>query len=91
MNTPRIEQGLIIPYEKLSSDALRGLIEEVVTRDGTDNGYDQATLAQNVDKVMEQLRRKEAVIVYDQCTQTANIVTVRHLRLSPSDQVKSSP
>lgn len=65
---------MIIPYEKLSPQALQGLIEEVVTREGTDNGYTQATLEQNVVRVMGQLRRKEAVVVYDEKTQTANII-----------------
>jgi uncharacterized protein len=68
------EMGLIIPYEKLSAEALQGLIEEFVTREGTDNGYTQATLEQNVALVMGQLRRKEVVVVYDASTGTANIV-----------------
>ena len=38
MNPVRNEKGLIIPHEKLSREALQGLIEEVVTRHGTDNG-----------------------------------------------------
>ncbi|MDA8139920.1 MAG: YheU family protein [Desulfobacteraceae bacterium] len=79
MNPPKNEQGLIIPYEKLSVEALRGLLEEVVTRHGTDNGYIQATLEQNVAMVMEQLRRKEVVVVYDEITQTANIVPAKQL------------
>lgn len=84
MKPTKNEWGLIIPYEKLSPDALRGLIEEVVTRNGTDNGYTVVTLEQNVAMVMEQLNRKEAVIVYDEITQTANIVPARSLHL-PED------
>jgi uncharacterized protein YheU (UPF0270 family) len=80
MNPPISEQGLVIPYEKLSAQALQGLIEEVVTRNGTDNGYTQATLEQNVAMVMDQLRRKEVVVVFDESTQTANIVPVNYLR-----------
>lgn len=51
MTPAKGERGVIIPHEKLSSQALRGLIEEVVTRDGTDNGYIQATLEQNIARV----------------------------------------
>jgi uncharacterized protein YheU (UPF0270 family) len=79
------EQGIIIPHEKLSPQALRGLIEEVVTRNGTDNGYIQATLEQNVAMVMAQLRRKEVLVVYDESTRTANIVPSRDLPPSPAD------
>ena len=85
MNPVRNEKGLIIPHEKLSREALQGLIEEVVTRHGTDNGYTRATVEQNVAMVMNQLNRGEAVVVYDEKTRTANIVSVRSLRPAPSD------
>lgn len=80
MNPSKSESGLVIPYERLSAQALQGLIEEVVTRNGTDNGYTRATLEQNVAMVMDQLRRKEIVVVFDESTQTANIVPVKYLR-----------
>lgn len=66
---------MIIPYEKLSPEALRGLIEEFVTREGSDSGYTRKTLDENVEMVMKQLRRKEAFVVYDETTETANIAS----------------
>lgn len=74
MDQSRKEQGIPIPHDQLSREALRGLIEEFVTRNGTDNGDTRTTLAQNVKMVMAQLDRGEAVILYDHITQTANIV-----------------
>ena len=74
MNHTLNEQGVLIPHDQLSSEALQGLIEEFVTRNGTDNGDTRTTLAQNVKMVMGQLERGEAVILYDHITQTANIV-----------------
>jgi uncharacterized protein YheU (UPF0270 family) len=71
---------LIIPYEKLSSEALRGLIEDFVTRPGTDTGYTEATLDQNVEMVKRQLRRGEAVITFDENTQTANIIAKKEIK-----------
>ena len=65
---------MIIPYEKLSSEALNGLIEEFVTRPGTDTGYTKNTLQQNVGMVKRQLKRGDILIVYDENTQTANII-----------------
>ena len=81
MKPANIEKGIVIPYDKLSPQALQGLIEEFVTRNGTDDGYIQATLEQNVARVMDQLRRKEAVVVYDDQTRTANIVPARNISL----------
>lgn len=79
MAPPKNEQGIIIPHKKLSPQALQGLIEEFVTRSGTDNGYIKATLEQNVAMIMAQLHRKEVVVVYDENTRTANIVPAQSL------------
>jgi uncharacterized protein len=67
---------MIIPYDKLSREALQGLIEEFVTRDGTDSGYTKSSLEENVAMVMKQLHSGEAFIVYDEGTMTTNIVSV---------------
>ncbi len=69
------EKGVILPYDKISPDALQGLVEELVTRDGTDGGYTKLTLEQRVNQVRRQLIRGDAVIVYDLVTETANIVS----------------
>jgi uncharacterized protein len=66
---------VIIPYEKLSREALQGLIEEFVTRGGTDSGYTKSSLEENVAMVMRQLRCGEAFIFYDEGTMTTNIVS----------------
>jgi uncharacterized protein len=67
-------KGMIIPYDRLSQEALQGLIEEFVTRNGTDTGYADGSLEENVEMVMRQFKRGEVVIVYDEATETANIV-----------------
>jgi uncharacterized protein len=70
---------MIIPFEKLSPEALQGLIEEFVTREGTDSGYTKKSLEENVEMVKRQLEKGEAFIVYEEATQTANIVSKTHL------------
>lgn len=72
---------MIVPYEKLSPEALRGLIEEFVTRPGTDTGYTDGSLENNVNMVMKQLKLGDVLIVYEESTLTANIV--------PKQMVKS--
>ena len=73
---------MIIPYDKLSPEVLEGLIEEFVTRDGTDTGYVKKSLEQDVAKVKRQLKRGDAAIVYDQNTRTSNIVAKNDLKKS---------
>lgn len=68
------QKGIIIPHDRLSQDALQGLIEEFVTRDGTDTGFTDGSLAENVEMVIRQLNRGDVFIVYDEGTETTNIV-----------------
>jgi hypothetical protein len=66
--------SIIIPHEQLSHKALHGLIEEFVTRGGTDTGYTEGTLEGNIEMVIRQLKRGDVFIVYDEATENANIV-----------------
>lgn len=67
--------GEIIPYEQLSSQALYGVIEEFVTRDGTDYGIKEVSLEAKVSQVMHQLESKKVVIVFDPTSETCTILS----------------
>lgn len=71
---------MIIPFEKLSSEVLENLIEEFVSREGTDSGYVKGSLEQDVARIKKQLRNKLAYIVYDEKTETCNIVSAEFLK-----------
>lgn len=68
---------MIIPYEQLSAEALTGLIEEFITREGTDYGWEEVTLATKVEQVRQQLKRGDVVIVFDPATESVSLLT-RH-------------
>lgn len=55
---------MLIPQEMLEADTLTRLIEDFVTRDGTDNG-DETPLETRVARVRRALDKGEAVIVFD--------------------------
>ncbi len=55
---------MLIPHTLLSAEALHALIEDFVTREGTDNG-DDTPLAERVARVHQALERGEALIVFD--------------------------
>ena len=63
-----------IPYDQLSSKALKGVVEEFVTRDGTDYGEVEVSLETKVFQVLNQLKSGKAVIVFDQESETCNIL-----------------
>ncbi len=71
---------MIIPFEKLSEETLENLIEEFVSREGTDSGYVKGSLEQNVTRVKGLLQKKLAFIVYDEKTETCNIVSAEFLK-----------
>ena len=66
--------ALKIPYDQLSPEALHGVIEEFVTRDGTDYGEFEISLETKISQVLGQLKSGKAVIVFDQATETCNIL-----------------
>jgi len=61
-----------VPYQELSPDALRGVIESFVLREGTDYGR-EFSLEEKVAHVTRQLERREAVIFFDPNTETVEI------------------
>ena len=67
-----------IPYVSLSPQALRSLIEEFVSREGTDYGDVQADLPTKVEQVRLQLERGEAQITFDPETETTDIIVEDH-------------
>lgn len=66
--------GLVIPAEQLSPEALQGLIEEFITREGTDYGEVEWPLERKVEQVRAQLRRGDAVILFDVGAESCTIV-----------------
>lgn len=63
-----------IPCEKLEPETLQALIEEFITRDGTDYGKSEVPFEQKAAQVKRQLMSGRAIILFDEDTQTCNIV-----------------
>ncbi|VAW88091.1 FIG01199774: hypothetical protein [hydrothermal vent metagenome] len=66
---------MLIPFEQLSPDALRGLIEDFVTRNGTDYGDIEVSLETRIAQVMRQLKSGDVVIAYNRDEEYCNIIT----------------
>ncbi len=58
-------ESIEVPYRALSAQALRGVVEAFVLREGTDYGEREISLESKVAQVMRQLERGEARIVFD--------------------------
>ena len=77
MNEERPDSPLppiVVPHTELSPDALAGVIESFVLREGTDYGTYEYSLEQKVAHVMRQLERGEAQILFDPNTESVDVV-----------------
>jgi len=63
-----------IPIDRLGPDTLQGVIEEFVSRDGTDYGEHEVAVATKVRQVQRQLESGAAVLVYDDETGTCTVL-----------------
>ena len=64
---------MIIPYNQLSEEALQGIIEEFVSREGTDYGHEEISFERKCAQVLQQLKSGDVVIVYNANEDTVNI------------------
>jgi hypothetical protein len=70
-----VENLIEVPWDALASDTLTALVEEFVTRDGTDYGEQEVGLERKVLQVINGIKRKEYVIVFDAEQESVQIVT----------------
>ena len=63
-----------IPWQSLSESALNGIIEEFVTREGTEYGDAEVSIESKCRQVRRQLEGGEAIITYNDDDQTCSIV-----------------
>ena len=75
-------EPVAIPHEELSPEALRGVVESFVLREGTDYGEREVQLEQKVAHVLRQLERGEARIMFDPNTESIDIVPLDPLLAS---------
>ncbi len=77
---------IVVPLEKLSGQALTGLIDEFILREGTDYGKIEFTLEQKHEQIKKQLLAGHILVVFDLAEQTCSITrkesVPRELRLT---------
>lgn len=71
---------LIVPWADIPPATLDNLIEEFVTRDGTDYGVQEVATATKVEQVRRELQRGEAAVVFDEATETISLMNRERLR-----------
>ena len=59
------EAMIEVPWQQLSIDAVQGLLEEFASRDGTDYGADELSMAAKVERIKTQLQAGKLIVVFD--------------------------
>ena len=70
---------IIVPWKDLPPDTLHNLIEEFVTRDGTDYGDTEIPTATKVKQVREQLKKEQVFVVFDETTESVSVLSKEQL------------
>ena len=65
-----------IPYQDLEAETLRAIIEEFISREGTDYGAHEYSLEQKVQQVRDQLERGDIVLNFDPETESCDLQAV---------------
>jgi uncharacterized protein len=65
---------IIIPYQSLAPDLLRAVLEEYISREGTDYGEYELTLAEKVELLMPKIKSGEVLIVFDQASESVQLL-----------------
>jgi uncharacterized protein YheU (UPF0270 family) len=82
------EKPIEIPAAKLSEQALAGIIENFIVREGTDYGAVEVSYDKKAEQIRRQIDRGDIKIVYEQATDTIGLMTKRDFqRLFPNCDV----
>ena len=68
-----------IPHNQVPEQTLLAIIEEFISREGTDYGHREYTLDEKVEKVKSQLVKGEIKLLFDSETSSCNLVKVDQL------------
>jgi hypothetical protein len=72
-NDPESREPVEVPHGTLSPEALRGVVEAFVLREGTDYGAREFTFEEKVAQLLAALARGEARILFDPTTESVTL------------------
>lgn len=65
---------MIVPWENIADDTLQRLLEEYVSRDGTDYGEVEVPLATRVGQVRRALQQRQLAIWFDEASEATTLL-----------------
>ncbi len=75
---------MIIPPERLTEEVIRGIIESYISREGTDYGVEELSLAEKVADVLPSVMVGNVLISFDETTQTLTLLNKEQIHKAVS-------
>lgn len=66
---------VLIDMEALSEEALQGIVESFIERDGTDYGVHEVAFGTKFEQVLKKIKSKEFLITFDPDSESVTILT----------------
>lgn len=70
----------LVPYESLEKATLINILEDIVTRDGTDYGNYDLSVEQKCQQAMAMLQQQQAFLIFDTESETIKLINKDQLR-----------
>lgn len=86
MKTPENEAGLEIPIETLTNEALSGILDDFILREGTDYGWQEISIEKKRQNLESLLRRGKAKLYFDRDTESITLQVAEDLRTAPPSE-----
>jgi uncharacterized protein YheU (UPF0270 family) len=69
------EQGILVPYDKLSEEVLTNVMKSFIEREGTDYGAQELSEETKLNRLKKSLEQKRSYISYDPETESLSIIS----------------
>lgn len=63
-----------VPWQRLPPETLQQLIEEFITREGTDYGIEELSLESKVSRLQTQIEQGRVLIIFDDETESCQLI-----------------
>jgi len=75
-------RNIVIPVSQLQEETLNNILEEFITREGTDYGDYEVSLQQKVDRLKRQIVQGDVVVVFDSVLESVNLMTKKDYEIN---------
>lgn len=90
MESSKHPAPLEIPWQSLSPEALQGILEAFVLREGTDYGQQEVCHEKKTQQLLQQLQKGEIKVVFDATSESVTLMTKKDFSRFAAQEIKDS-